>query len=267
MQPDKNLGDSNKSLRPKPIMDMLPTTPRVKPATANPVRHIRVTQPEPPAQSAKVPDQKPPKPQKDGPGLKFYLIFYLVIIIMAIAGGSTYYILKYKPFKKPVASASAKPATDNTNHITDDTLGIKFAITKDFETVDKATLIKQNPYFVYSFKQNNVDNVACTISQQKRTKPGAAVAPEALRDGTLNSIKKAFTDTKLDDYQDTTLANGQDAASLTLHYTDVKVAIKEKIVVAATKTNVTFAFCTSPAPLYDFYSDKFNPFFDSLEIY
>lgn len=247
--------------RPRQVMDMhRPSRPLdIKPSPVIPKRFTQPTIETPVVQAVT-------ESKNDGPGFKFYLVFYLVIIFLVLGGGGAYYILKYKPFKHDVAKPTQQVA-DKSSNIVDDTLGIKFAITKDFAAIDKPSLLKLNQYFVYGFKQDNVDNVSCIISQQKRNPPGGAVAPESLRDGTMKGIKNSFPDVKLQDYQDIMLANGQDAASIIVTYTDTKIAIKERMVVAATDKSVTFAFCTSPTPLYDYYDTKFGPFFDSIELY
>lgn len=237
--------------------------------TANPGTPAqKIIPPTPPKEKKQVPHKRPtPSQDMERPSAAFILGFILVLILIGAGTAVAYYFVKYKPAHKPVTASTNKLAPDNTNHIADDTHGIKFAITKDLTAVPNADLAKQNPAFLYGFKQKDVPNVECIISQQPRTPPGGPVSPTSLRDGTLKSIKGAFPDAKLIDYKDITLANGQDAASMTISYTDKNVDIKDRVIVAATTNNVTFAFCNSPLPLFSFYDSKFEPFFNSLEIY
>ncbi len=258
MQPNKQPG------KPRPIMDMYPVN-RPKRPTDPTVHKISIDHTEKHKEHARHQTKRASARDTERPSAAFLLTLLLLLLLLAGGGGAAYYFFKYKPEHKPVAAV--QKVDTNLNHITDDTLGLKFAISKDLSPIDKTTLVKENPYFVYGFKQNNVANVVCTISQQKRQPAGGPVAPTALRDGTINGLKKSFPDIKLDDFQDTTLVNGQDAASLILHYTDNKVATKERMVVAATNTTVTFSFCKTPTPLFSFYSPKFNQLFDSLEVY
>lgn len=260
MQPDNRPGKP----KPRPIMDMYPAS-RSPQSTGSSVQKISIKDAEQPKEPARNQPKKVPAHGTERPSAAFLLTLLLLLLLLVGGGGAAYYFLKYKPAHKPITHA-ATTTPDNTNHITNDTLGIKFAITKDLTPTPNTDLVRQNPAFVYGFKQKDVPNVVCVISQQKRTPPGGPVNPESLRDGTLKGIQKSFPDAKLVDYQDTALINGQDAASLVVSYTD-KVAIKQKLIVAATKTTVTFAFCSSPEPLYSVYEAKFEPFFNSLEVY
>jgi len=255
-------------------MDMYVPNNTVRPVVNTPSRSPINPQPAIPIVPKPIattpPAIKPPvsKPTSDiqAPSAKFWLVFLLIVIVFGGSGaGAAYYFLKYKPAHKTAVMGAA--TVDNTNHITDDTVGVKFAISKDLVAIDKAELVKQNPSFIYGFKQADVPNLSCTISQQKRDPVGGPVSAEALKNGTIDSLKKAFPDAVQDDFQDILLKNGQDAASIVVHYTDNKTALKERMIIVATNPRVTFAFCKSPASVFDLYKAKFNTFFDSLEVY
>lgn len=279
MQPNKQTGRPQPPRRPRPIMDMYPVRqpkPQQLPGPAKqPVLISKTKADLDPANGSKIGSKpavsKKPASDTERPSLAFILAFLLTIILVAAAGlGGYYYFAKYRPAHQPKTAAvkTNEPAVSNINKISDDTQGIKFTISKDLTAIEKAELAKQNPAFIYGFEQKDVPNVKCFISQSKRDKPDKLVAPESLKEGTLSEVKKNNTDVKELDYKTTSLANNHYAASLLITYTDAnKVKLKQKFIVTSTKNRVTFAFCLSPEPLYDFYKSKFEPFFESLEVY
>ncbi|MGZ6004917.1 MAG: hypothetical protein ACXWLH_02085 [Candidatus Saccharimonadales bacterium] len=281
MQPNENGGPLNPQRRPRPIMDMLPAQPVRRSAgqAPPPVRApspYRAIRPETPRLSPNPePKTTKPKPNKSAgndierPSAAFILGLILVLILLGAGGAAGYYFLKYKPAHKPAAAAVvAKPINDNNAHVQDDSLGIKFAITKDFTIIDKTQLAKENPSFIYGYEQKDVNNLRCIISQTKLQKPvNGSFSPDSLRDGIISEVKKTNPDVKTDSATAVTLDSGQNATALVYHYTDNKTVLKEKMVIANTKTVITFAFCSSPQPLFSYYDAKFEPFFNSLEVY
>jgi len=127
-------------------------------------------------------------------------------------------------------------------------------------------LKKMNPLFIYGFQVASVDHVACIISQTQRTKP-TAVTPDQLGQGTYAQLKASFPDITPIGYQAIKLKNGRSAAELIVGYHDKGVALKQAEVVAVTSARSTFAFCTSPTPLYGYYQPTFDAFFKQLKIY
>ena len=241
-----------------PIQEQVPPTPSPKPPSPAAPRP-KINNPLPTA---------PNQPLKETKRHKGLLITLLIIIplILVVAAGSYYYFKQYKPAHNK-AETSDQKAEDDVNHITDDEIGVRFAISKDFITIDKDTLIKQNPVYAYGFAAPDVQNVMCIISNAKREKPDLLISPEALRDGTMKDIKTKYPDAQLVNYKPITLANGYYAVDLITTYSFTKdTKIKQHMVVTSDKETVTFAFCSAPESLYDSYTNKFDPFFASLEI-
>jgi len=156
--------------------------------------------------------------------------------------------------------------TDTANHVSNDFIGLKFSIFKNFITMDSTELKRLNPQFVYGFKQADVENVECIVSQTSRTQSDTVMA-EILRDGTFGQIKKNFPDAQLVDYQLFNLRNGLNAIKILVTYHKNNVLLKQIEVAATTDARTTFAFCTSPSSLYDYYQTKFDNFLSSLEVY
>lgn len=163
-----------------------------------------------------------------------------------------------------------RPASVRTTaaayQVVDDPDGVKFSISKDFTTMSADSLKKLSPLFLYGFQIADVDHVQCIISQTQRAK-AATVTPQQLGQGTFSQLRSSYPDLAAVGYQAIALKNGRPAAELIVSYHDHGAEIKQAEVVAATDTRTTFAFCTSPASLYDYYQPKFDQFFTQLEVY
>lgn len=207
-------------------------------------------------------DLRPKPPQK--PRNRWPVIFGLAIVLLAVIAVAVWFFVYHKPAYKP----NTLTTLGNLNYVIDDPQGVKFAITKDFTVMGQKELKQTNPLSppIYGFKQADVANVACLISQTKRTQSGT-VTPEVLRDGTYSQLKKSFPDAKGLDYTAMTLKNGHEAAQMLFDYHDKSADIRQPEIVAATDTRTTFAFCTSPTSLFEHYLPTFNDFFSSLEVY
>lgn len=280
MQPNKQ-GGKPQSPHHKPIMDMLPAQSSHRPISSQAVA-TKIPPQQPEALSLRSKSVPPPstpstsQPKKsdndhndiERPSAVFALVLILILIVLSAAVASSYYFFKYKPDHKAVVSNTTKPAKLNSDNIVDDTLGIKFAITKDFTPIDKSTLAKQNPSFLYGYEQKDINNLHCIISQSKLKKPvDGSFSSDSLRDGIIKEVKKSFPDVKLYSSNPVNLDSGQDATALVYQYTDNKTLVKEKMIIANTKTKITFAFCISPQPLFKVYLSRFEDFFNSLKVY
>jgi hypothetical protein len=156
--------------------------------------------------------------------------------------------------------------TADAYKIVDDPLGLTFSISKKFQPMSSDELKKLNPFFVYGYEVPDVAKVRCVISQTVRSSP-AAVSPEDLGKGTFAQLQKSFPDASAVGYQQIALKNRRQAAELVATYHDDGVLVRQVEVVTATGARTSFAFCTSPDPLYGYYLPKFSQFFTSLEVY
>lgn len=194
---------------------------------------------------------------------KFILItIAAAIVLSAIAIGG---VIVWQRSHEQVPGSSAA-SQEPVNHVANDPIGLKFDMVKTLAPLDAPSLKQLSPYFIYGYKQADVNNVLCAISQTKRTK-GDTVTPDVLGNGTYNQIKKTFPDAQLLDYQAITLKNGHEAAYIFVSYTDNKVVVKHEEIIAATNDFTTFGFCTSPDSLFEYYRPKFNIFLLSFEVY
>ncbi len=175
----------------------------------------------------------------------------VIFTILVVAGFVSYVYWRIRP--------------QNVRNVIDETLGISFVITKDFNRIGTPILQSQNPSFVYGFTVPDIEGVKCIISQTKRLRPGY-VSPEQLKDGTYNQIKKGNPTVALEDWQTISIGNGLSGAWLTMSYKQGKATYEQIEVVGTTDERTTFAFCSAPASLYKFYQSDFNTFLSSIRI-
>lgn len=210
-------------------------------------------------------DLRPGKKPAGGKRRRRWLwIVLTLLIIAAIAAGLI--LLRGNDKTKTAKPNPHITQSANNNQVVDDPLGIKFSISKDFTVIDSPELKKMSPFFIYGFKQADVPNVTCIVSQTNRAKAGPVTGQE-LRDGTLNQLKTSFPDVQLLASAPIALKNRHDAVSMDVSYHDKGAAIRQAEVVATTDKRTTFAYCASPDSLFNHYKTKFNGFFSSLEIY
>jgi len=178
------------------------------------------------------------------------MIVAAAVLVVAAAGGLIVFTLEH----------------NKTTHIIDDPIGLSFSISNSFSQIGSTALSQLNPYNVYGFEIKDVVGVMCVISQTSKGKPGV-VAPEALADGAFRQIKLSYPDVQPLGYKAVKLKNSRDAASFDVSYHNNGAAFRQAEVVAVTDTHTTFAYCVSPAALFNQYKAKFNNFFLSLEVY
>ena len=176
-----------------------------------------------------------------------------VVLAMAVTGE----IIFFRPDNKPTPPA--------VNQIKDDTVGLDFSISKDFDRISTIQLQQLNPSFVYGFHPKDVTDTACIVSQTKRSK-GGPVPTDVLAQATYEEIKKTKPDAQVLVSEKAYLTDGRDATKLEVSYSEGKSKVKQLEVVATTDTRTTFAFCFSPEPVASLYHDAFLLFLTSLKI-
>ncbi len=152
------------------------------------------------------------------------------------------------------------------NKISDSSIGLTFEINKDFKRMDDEALKQMNPLFLYGFQPEDVENVACVVSQTKRPEPGF-VSPEFLKTGAMEQIKKSNPDAQLDAWEAKDFGKDATGVLLELSYEQKGAKTKRIELVATNDLRTTFAYCYSPKSLYSFYAPTFDKFIASLEIY
>lgn len=175
--------------------------------------------------------------------------------ILVLAGGLLFFNKIGKETPEPSVAI---------NQVSDESLGLKFAISKDFERIPTQELISQNPSFVYGFRPKGITDVSCIVSQTQRLKPGV-VSVDELAQGTFDQIRQSYPDVEDKVSKKVTIA-GREAAWLELVYTEDGKKVKQTEVVTTTDVRTTFAFCACPEPLASIYQDVFNSFLNSLSI-
>ena len=148
--------------------------------------------------------------------------------------------------------------------ISDDSLGLAFEMSQDFERIPPVELQSRNPAFVYGFRPKQIDDVSCIISQTTRPKSGP-VSVEYLVQGTFAAIKKNYPDVHAD-VSKKVLVGGREGAWLELSYQDGSKSVQQLELVLTTDERTTFAFCTVPAPLLPLYKEKFQHFLGSVRV-
>ena len=177
-------------------------------------------------------------------------IFIIILLIVLLAGAG--FLVWF--FKKGQA---------NIYHITDESLGVTFSISKDFERMGQDELRLTNPSFVYGFRPKDVKDASCIVSQTQRLKPGY-ISPEDIKNGTFAALKKSYPTAELTDWQEIKVGGGLKGARLEVNYKVDKSNFRISEVVGTTDERTTFAFCSAPASLYKFYQSDFNTFLSSL---
>lgn len=184
----------------------------------------------------------------------------IAIVVLALVAVSVALVIIFTRH----ADADLKPAQPVVYHVQDDSLGLSFKVSKDFERIPPAELQALNPNFVYGFRPKGVADTSCVVSQTTRLQSGSVTTDE-LAQGTYDETKKSYPDVQVLSAKKRTL-NGRQAAQLELSFTDVKTKVKRLEVVATTDKKTTFAFCSSPQALAGFYRDTFTVFLTSLII-
>lgn len=188
------------------------------------------------------------------------IIILTAVIILAVVGSIIYF-----NDKKPKPVETKTPKIENTYNISDDSLGIYFMMDNSFTRIDNKTLQEKGPYFIYGFKPKDVENVSCYVTQTSRPKAGK-VDPEYLKDGVFEQVKNIYPDLKLITWN--VLVSSNDATSIKMYmqYNENNISFKQIEYVGTTDARTTFAFCSSPESLFDFYSTKFSTFINSIQI-
>jgi hypothetical protein len=157
--------------------------------------------------------------------------------------------------------SSSKPSAD-PGHVTinDETAGLSFNMSNNFQAIPKEALTLFNGDALYAFRVPDDKNAQCLISQAE---PSSLTAGE-LRDGVFNEIKNNHPDAKLDSSA-TVLVGVARGVSIQISYTDNGNKIK-RVEIAAGKTNLTFAYCQSLAIDSAKYYNDFTTFFSSLKL-
>jgi len=171
-----------------------------------------------------------------------------VIFVVALLGAGGFYVLKIKNKPEEIASSAilAEEARKNYFEINDETIGVAFHVSKNFERMVAQELQVKNPAFIYGFSAKNDKSVYCVIAQTKRDKPGLMKAMD-LRDGVLEQVKKSYPDAKLDSAEITDVGkNDNKGVKLAIDYTDNKIPMFQQEVVGITDKMATFAFCALP---------------------
>ncbi len=171
------------------------------------------------------------------------LVVVNVLVIMWIAGRSETSLLK----------------------VNDESIGIAFAITKEFKRINQSELIKLNPAFVFGYQHQSDSGVSCYISQTQLLKPGT-ITPEYLREGTLGELRKSLPDVQLADSKPIQLGKGVSGVLMQLTYTDNSVAYRRVEAVGTTPSFATFAYCDAPESSYSNYASEFEDFIGSLRL-
>lgn len=188
----------------------------------------------------------------------------LCVVILSISAFSVYKKVS-KDTQNPVSKNTQSPKiNENLYIINDDSLGISFQINKLFNRIDQQTLSQTNPYFVYGFKPKDVTDVSCFISQTKRTGSGS-VSVDYLKNGTLAEIKKNYPNLVVDNSKKIKLGDVE-GAYLDITYKDQDKEFKQIEIIGTTDIYTTFAFCSTPKSLYDFYKPKIDEFINSFQI-
>lgn len=181
-----------------------------------------------------------------------------VVILIAVGlGVTTGGFILFRPDHKPAPLA--------VNEIKDDTVGLDFKISKNFERIPTLQLQQLNPSFVYGFHPKDVTDTACIVSQTQRSK-GGPVPTDVLTQATYEQIKKTKPDAQVLVSEKTHLADGKEAGWLEVSYSEGKSKVKQLEMVATTDMRTTFAFCFSPESLTSVYNDDFRSFLKSIQI-
>jgi len=102
---------------------------------------------------------------------KKILIYILIILIGLLLGAGGIWFWKMKN-NKPAEIASsailAKEARKNYFEINDETAGVFFRISKNFDRMTAQELQLKNPVFMYGFFSRSDKSSYCVISQTKR---------------------------------------------------------------------------------------------------
>jgi len=193
---------------------------------------------------------------------KIISIILIVLVILLLIGSFFAY---QKFFKKENVAKIEAPVEKNYFEINDETIGVAFHVSKNFERMAGQELQLKNPAFVYGFTAKSDKTAYCVLSQTKRDKPGAMKATD-LRDGVLDAVKKSFPDVSLDAEEIVIVGDNNNGIKLSMNYTDNKIPTIQQEVVGITDKNATFVFCTTPKAVIDLYKDNFSLFLDSVRI-
>ena len=189
-------------------------------------------------------------------------IIYIIsgIIILVLVGfGVDYFVGKAK--QKPAENTKKY---DNADQISDDSLGVSFYVDKSMERIEQKELTTKNPFFIYGFAPKDVSDVGCYISQTKRTSAGE-VTLDYLKQGTFDQIKKNYSDAELVNSAEVVFGEIK-GVKMEIKYKEGDKSVKMIEAVGTNDRVTTFAFCSTPESLYDFYKDKFGILFDSLKL-
>ncbi|KKR21598.1 MAG: hypothetical protein UT50_C0006G0012 [Candidatus Moranbacteria bacterium GW2011_GWA2_39_41] len=186
-----------------------------------------------------------------------------VILAVTVLAGSGFFA--YQKFSKKESVVAVMPVEKNYFEINDETSGVFFRVSKNFDRMTAQELQVKNPAFMYGFTTKSDKTAYCVISQTKRDKPGGVKATD-LRDGVLAQVKKSFPDTSLESASVVEVGDQNNGIKIVMNYTDNKMPTAQQEVVGITDKTATFAFCMSPKAVLDLYQDDFNLFLNSLKI-
>jgi hypothetical protein len=191
-------------------------------------------------------------------------IFIVGFIALVVVGAVIYYVVKQNNRNLNDNSTQEITKPENVNEFSDGSLGISFYITKDFERLSDEITKKFNPNFIYGFAHKDVDGVSCYISQTKRTGPGE-ITQDYLAQGTWEAIKNNSDDAKLLETKKIQIGEVK-GVKLVVSYQENGKEISQIEYVGTNDELTTFAFCSCPESLYDFYRSKFEEFLNSIKI-
>lgn len=198
-------------------------------------------------------------------GKKKTIIIFTTIAIVALLGGGSF-LTYQKFFQKENIAKTEVPVEKNYFEINDETAGIYFRISKNFDRMTAQELQMKSPVFIYGFKAKNDKTAYCIISQTKRDRPGIMKVID-LRDGVLDQVKKSYPDAVLDNSEIVSVGeNNKLGPKLQMSYTDNSVPKIQWEIVGITEKTATFAFCVAPKAVLDLYQDDFNLFLNSVRI-
>lgn len=196
---------------------------------------------------------------------KIILIILSFLIIFALAIGA--YFAYQKFFSKEKVIKNEKTTEKNYFEIEDETAGISFNVSKNFDRMTAQELQTKNAAFIYGFSAKNNKNIRCIVSQTAIEKKGVIKVAD-LRDGVLEQVRKSFTDVSLESAKIAIVgANNNKGAKLKINYTEKSIAMTQWEVVGINEKKATFLFCVAPKDVVSSYQEDFDLFLDSLKIY
>lgn len=195
-------------------------------------------------------------------------IVFLAVISIAVFGYHYWSVKVAKVMEdQKKKTAENQPAETEKDYfqVNDESLGVSFKISKNFDRVASADLQKKNPNFIYGFLAKDDKEISCIVSQTKREKPGTVKLSD-LRDGVFEQIKKNYEEANLDQAEIVDVGENNKGAKLKMTYKHLDKQYVQWELVGVTDQRATFSFCVAPKAVEDLYKDNFDLFVNSLRI-